>query len=51
LTSFSLANLAVVLAYVGAVAALGSLLGRRQKDASDYFLADHAVPWWAARSP
>jgi SSS family transporter len=48
LTSFSLANLAVVLAYVGAVAALGSLLGRRQKDASDYFLADHAVPWWAA---
>jgi len=47
-TGFSLTNLIVVLAYVGAVAAVGSLLGRRQKDASDYFLADHAVPWWAA---
>src|SRR5215213_5689678 len=48
LTGISLANLAVVLAYVVAVAALGSLLGRRQKDASDYFLADRSVPWWAA---
>ena len=48
MTGFSLTNLIVVLAYVGAVAAVGSLLGRRQKDASDYFLADHAVPWWAA---
>ncbi|HYJ78024.1 MAG TPA: hypothetical protein VEW03_00280, partial [Longimicrobiaceae bacterium] len=48
MTSTSLANLAVVLLYVGAVAALGSLLGRRQKDASDYFLADRSVPWWAA---
>ncbi|HEU0054921.1 MAG TPA: hypothetical protein VFQ39_17165, partial [Longimicrobium sp.] len=39
---------AIVLLYVVAVAALGSYLGRRQKDASDYFLADHAIPWWAA---
>jgi hypothetical protein len=39
---------AIVLLYVVAVAALGSLLGRRQKDAGDYFLADHTIPWWAA---
>ena len=47
-TSSSIANLAVVLAYVGLVAVLGSALGRRQKDAGDYFLADRAIPWWAA---
>ncbi|HEX5725883.1 MAG TPA: hypothetical protein VFX98_10490, partial [Longimicrobiaceae bacterium] len=48
MTSFSPLALAVVLAYVAGVAVLGSVLGRRQKDASDYFLADHSVPWWAA---
>ncbi len=41
-------GLAVVLGYAAFVAVLGSLLGRRQKDAGDYFLADRAVPWWAA---
>jgi SSS family solute:Na+ symporter len=41
-------DLVIVLAYVAFVAALGGVLGRRQKDASDYFLADHAIPWWAA---
>lgn len=48
MTSSTLANLAVVLAYVAGVALMGALLGRRQKDASDYFLADRSVPWWAA---
>lgn len=48
MTGISLTNLLVVLAYVVAVAAIGSVLGRRQKDASDYFLADRSVPWWAA---
>ncbi len=41
-------DLAIILAYVAFVAVLGGVLGRRQKDASDYFLADHAIPWWAA---
>ena len=41
-------TVSIVLVYVAGVAALGALLGRRQKDASDYFLADHAIPWWAA---
>jgi SSS family solute:Na+ symporter len=41
-------DLAVVLAYVAFVSVLGAVLGRRQKDASDYFLADRSIPWWAA---
>jgi SSS family transporter len=41
-------DLVIVLAYVAFVAALGGVLGARQKDAGDYFLADHAIPWWAA---
>ncbi|HEU0298290.1 MAG TPA: sodium:solute symporter [Longimicrobium sp.] len=46
--TLSALDLAIVLAYVGFVAVLGGVLGRRQKDASDYFLADHSIPWWAA---
>ena len=41
-------DLVIVLAYVAFVAVLGGVLGGKQKDASDYFLADHAIPWWAA---
>ena len=41
-------DLAVILAYVAFVAVLGGVLGGKQKDAGDYFLADHAIPWWAA---
>jgi SSS family solute:Na+ symporter len=46
--SLSALDIAIVLAYVAFVAVLGGALGRKQKDASDYFLADHAIPWWAA---
>lgn len=46
--SLSPIDIAIVLAYVAFVAVLGGALGRKQKDASDYFLADHAIPWWAA---
>jgi solute:Na+ symporter, SSS family len=46
--TLSAIDLAIVLAYVAFVAVLGGMLGRRQKDASDYFLADRAIPWWAA---
>ena len=38
---------AVLLAYLVGVTAMGTLLGRRQKDARDYFLADRSIPWWA----
>lgn len=47
LNSFTALDLAVVAAYLVLVTVLGSWFARRQKDASDYFLADHAVPWWA----
>lgn len=46
--SLSPIDLAIVLAYVAFVSVLGAVLGSRQKDASDYFLADRAIPWWAA---
>ena len=46
--SLSALDLAIVLAYIAFVSVLGGALGRRQKDASDYFLADRAIPWWAA---
>src|SRR5205809_7862611 len=26
---------------------LGVWVGRRQKDAKDYFVADRSIPWWA----
>ena len=40
-------DLAVLAVYLVGVTALGTWLGRRQKDARDYFLADRAIPWWA----
>jgi Na+/proline symporter len=40
-------DLAVVAAYFIAVLAAGTLLAGRQRDASDYFLGRHGLPWWA----
>ena len=37
----------VIVAYLVGVTALGIWVGRRQKDAKDYFVADRAIPWWA----
>src|SRR3954465_640965 len=37
----------VIVAYLAGVTALGVWVGRRQKDAKDYFVADRAIPWWA----
>jgi solute:Na+ symporter, SSS family len=44
---FSLLDLAVLLVYLGGTTALGLYLGRKQKSAKDYFVADRAIPWWA----
>jgi len=38
---------AVVVLYLAGTTALGIRLGRSQRDARDYFIADHAIPWWA----
>jgi SSS family transporter len=37
----------VLLAYLAGTTSLGLYLGRRQRDAKDYFVADRAIPWWA----
>jgi SSS family transporter len=37
----------VILAYLVGITGLGIWVGRRQKDAKDYFVADRAIPWWA----
>src|SRR5215216_4349542 len=37
----------VIIAYLVGVTALGMYVGRRQRDAKDYFVADGAIPWWA----
>lgn len=44
---FTAIDLAVVLLYLLGTTALGVWVGRRQKDAKDYFVADRAIPWWA----
>lgn len=40
-------DLAVLVAYMAGSTALGMWLGRGQKSARDYFVADRAIPWWA----
>lgn len=40
-------DLVVLALYIVGVTAFGTLLGRRQEDARDYFLADRSIPWWA----
>lgn len=37
----------VIVAYLVGVTLLGVYVGRRQRDAKDYFVADRAIPWWA----
>ena len=40
-------DLLVVLAYLVGTTGLGIWLGRRQKTATAYFVADRDIPWWA----
>ncbi|MGE5276812.1 MAG: sodium:solute symporter [Acidobacteriota bacterium] len=42
-----LPTLLLVLAYLAGINLLGARLGRGQKDARDYFLGSHAMPWGA----
>jgi solute:Na+ symporter, SSS family len=44
---FTLLDAIVLLAYLAGTTALGIWVGRRQKNAKDYFVADRAIPWWA----
>lgn len=40
-------DLAIVVAYLALVVGAGFFFGRRQQTTRRYFLAGHAVPWWA----
>ena len=44
---FTWLDAVVLVAYLAGTTTLGLYLGRRQRDAKDYFVADRAIPWWA----
>ena len=37
----------VIGAYLVGITALGILVGRKQRDSKDYFVAGREIPWWA----
>src|SRR5689334_8593681 len=47
MTRFTALDAIVLVAYLAGTTALGMYVGRRQRDAKDYFVADRAIPWWA----
>ncbi|MEP6622219.1 MAG: sodium:solute symporter [bacterium] len=47
MTRFTTLDAIVLVAYLAGTTALGLYVGRRQRDAKDYFVADGAIPWWA----
>ncbi len=42
-----LPTLLLIAVYLAGINALGAWIGRGQKDAREYFLGSHAMPWWA----
>ncbi len=44
---FNFVDLAVLLVYLSGTTALGMWIGRSQKSANDYFVAERSIPWWA----
>src|SRR6188472_3568083 len=47
MTRFTVWDAVVLVAYLAGTTALGLYVGRKQRDAKDYFVADGAIPWWA----
>src|ERR671935_1703326 len=45
--TISLLDVAVIVAYLAGTTLLGIWVGRRQRDAKDYFVAGRQIPWWA----
>src|SRR6185436_18575958 len=40
-------DIVVILVYLAGTTLLGIWVGRRQRDAKDYFVAGREIPWWA----
>jgi SSS family solute:Na+ symporter len=47
MTRFTTLDALVLVVYLAGTTALGLYVGRKQRDAKDYFVADGAIPWWA----
>jgi Na+/proline symporter len=47
ISRFTILDLLVLLVYLAGTTGLGVWIGRNQKNATDYFVADRAIPWWA----
>ena len=47
MTRFTTLDAIVLVCYLAGTTALGLYVGRKQRDAKDYFVADGAIPWWA----
>src|SRR5262245_4869335 len=45
--SISLLDVLVIILYLAGTTLLGIWVGRRQRDAKDYFVAGRTIPWWA----
>ena len=47
MAEFGALNWSILAVYVAANLLLGFLLGKKIKDADDFFLGDKSIPWWA----
>lgn len=45
--AIGLPTLVLIVVYLAGINLLGAWIGRGQRDARDYFLGSHAMPWWA----
>jgi SSS family solute:Na+ symporter len=44
---FTALDFFVLIIYLAGTTALGLYIGRRQRSANDYFIAERSIPWWA----
>src|SRR6185436_17094695 len=45
--NFTALDFFVIVIYLAGTTALGLWIGRREKSANDYFIAERSIPWWA----
>ena len=45
--SITALDIVVIVAYLAGTTVLGIWVGRKQRDAKDYFVAGRSIPWWA----